>query len=244
VDLLEPIALGPNARAVDLGCGPGGGIDILCEVVGPDGHVLGVELDEASFGWAGRFVRDCRLGNAEIIRADARNTGLPSSSFDLVHVRLLLVNIRAPEEVVAEIVRLVRPGGYVAVLEPDVALGVGYPPGSSLGRLLELLGMAYRMAGADLHLGRRLPHLLATAGLERIAVQARAEVCPWGHPQRPACLDLVRNMRSKILHWGPIDERDLDQLERAASKHVAEPNTPSLPVTYFAACARKPTWAA
>ena len=118
MDLLESIELGPNASAVDLGCGPGGAIDILSELVGPPGQVLGVELDEASVGSARRLVRESRLGNVEIVRADARNTGLPSSSFDLVHVRLLLVSVRAPEELVAEIVRLVRPGGYVAVLEP------------------------------------------------------------------------------------------------------------------------------
>ena len=243
-DLLEAIEVGPNASAVDLGCGPGGATDILCELVGPDGHVVGVELDEASVASARRLVRERGLANVEIVRSDARDTGLPSSSFDLVHVRLLLVNVPAPEEVVAETVRLVRPGGYVAVLEPDVALGVCYPPDSSLARLIELLRTAYRTAGADLYPGRRLPHLLATAGLEKIAVHARAEVCPWGHPQSTVCLDLVQNMRSKILNSRLIDEPELDQLEHAARKHLADPNTMSLRVTYFAACARKPTWAA
>jgi SAM-dependent methyltransferase len=206
--------------------------------------VVGVELDEASVASARRLVRERGLANVGIVRSDARDTGLPSSSFDLVHVRLLLVNVPAPEEVVAEAVRLVRPGGYVAVLEPDIALGVCYPPDSSLARLIELLRTAYRTAGADLYLGRRLPHLLATAGLENIAVQARAEVRPSGHPQRNVCLDLVQNMRSKLLNWGLIDEPGLDQLVHAAREHLADPNTMSLPVTFFAAYARKPRWAA
>jgi SAM-dependent methyltransferase len=242
--LLEPIEVAPKARAVDLGCGPGGAIEILSELVGAHGHVVGVELDETSVGSARTLIRKCGLGNVEIVRADARDTGLPSSSFDLVHVRLLLVNLAAPEEVVAEMARLVRPGGYVAVLEPDVGLGVCYPPDPSLARLTELLTIAYRLSGADLYLGRRLPQLLANAGLEKIAVQARAEVCPSGHPQRTVCVDLVQNMRSKILHWGLIDERELDQLDHAARGHLDDPYTMSLPVTYFAACARKPVWAA
>jgi SAM-dependent methyltransferase len=241
--LLEAIEVGPRASAVDLGCGSGGAIEILRERVGPHGHLVGVDLDKANVGSARRLVRDRGLSNVEIVRADARDSGLPSSSFDLVHERLLLVNVGAPGEVLAEMARLVRPGGYVAMLERDVALGVRYPPDSSLARITELLAVACRLAGTNLYLGRRLPHLLASVGLEKIAVQVWTEVCPPGHPQRTVCLDLVQNMRSTILQWGLIDEPELDQLALAAREYLDDPNTKALPVTYFAACARKPAWA-
>ena len=242
--LLDTVDVKPGFSALDLGCGPGGAIEILSEFVGAGGHVVGVDLDAQNVKSARALARRRGLTNVEILRADARGTGLPRSSFDLVHVRLLLVNIAAPEQVVDEMARLVKPGGWVAVMEPDVALRVCYPSHSGLERLTEVLAAGYRRVGADINFGRRLPHLLAQAGLEKITAQARAELCPPGHRQRAVCLDLVQNMRARILNWGLIEEAELDRLDQEARAHLDDPDTVSLPVTYFVASARKPTWAA
>ena len=242
--LLDPIALAPEARVLDLGCGRGGALDLLSELAGPSGCVVGLDQDATSLAAARALVRERELGNVEIVQADARATGLPRSSFDLVHVEMLLVNLPAPEQVVEEIARLVKPGGWVAAMEPDHALRVCYPPHPALQRLCGLLAMAHRQDGADSYVGRRLPHLLATAGMADIAVEARAPVYPPGHPQRTLCPDLVRNLRPRILRWGLIDERELDRLDHAARLHLDDPETLSVPVTYFVARARKPAWAA
>ena len=45
----------------------------------------------------------------EVVTADARHTGLPSDTFDLVHARTVLVTIPEPPEVLAVMVRLARP---------------------------------------------------------------------------------------------------------------------------------------
>jgi len=242
--LLDPITLAPGARALDLGCGPGGALERLSELVGPSGRVVGVDQDGASLGAARALVRERELGNVEIVQADARDTRLPRSSFDLVHVRMLLVNLPAPEQAVDEIARLVKPGGWVAAMEPDHALRVCYPPHPALQRLCALLAAAYRHDGADGYVGRRLPYLLSTAGMASIAVEARAPIYPPGHPQRTLCPDLVRSLRSRILRWGLIEARELDRLDHAARLHLDDPGTLSVPVTYFAAWARKPSWAA
>jgi ubiquinone/menaquinone biosynthesis C-methylase UbiE len=67
------------------------------------------------------------LGNVDVVAADARRTGLPSSTFDLVHARILLVNVPEPAEFLAEMVRLARPGGWVASLGPDGEYSLCYP---------------------------------------------------------------------------------------------------------------------
>jgi SAM-dependent methyltransferase len=242
--LLEPIALPPGASALDLGCGSGDALGLLSDLVGASGRVVGVDLDEASLAAASAKIRERDLGNVGVVQADARQTGLPRSSFDLVLVRMLLVNHPAPEQVVDEVARLVKPGGWVAAIEPDHALRVCYPPHPALQRLCALLAAAYRYDGTDGHVGRRLPHLLATAGMANIVVEARAPIYPPGHPQRTLCPDLVRNLRSSILRYGLIEARDLDRLDDAARRHLDDPETLSVPVTYFVAWARKPAWAA
>jgi ubiquinone/menaquinone biosynthesis C-methylase UbiE len=50
------------------------------------------------------------LGEVEIVAADARAMGLPSGSFDVVHARTVLVTVPEPAQVLAEMVRLARPG--------------------------------------------------------------------------------------------------------------------------------------
>jgi SAM-dependent methyltransferase len=164
---------------------------------------------------------------------------LPGASFDLVHARLLLANIPAPGQVVAEMARLLRPGGWLALLEPDIALSACYPPHPGLEHLTELLATAYRQEGADPRIGHRLPHLLAAAGLDKIETEAHAEICPPNHAQRAVILDLAKNMRAKILARGLIGEPELDQLDREARLHLDDPATLSLPLTYFLVRASK-----
>jgi SAM-dependent methyltransferase len=244
VALLRPVKLPPDASAIDLGCGPGGALDLISERVGRSGHLLGVDIDSRKVARARIFAEERGLSNVKVMTANARSTGLAGSSYDLVHTRLLLVKIHSPEQVVAEMVRLVRPGGWVAVMEPDNGLRICHPHHASLTRLSELLAIAYRRAGADLYLGRRLPHMLATAGLIEIGVEARTEVRPPGHAQRSVIPDLVQNMRAKILEQGLIEEGELDRLDLAARLHLEDAATLSTPVTYFLAWARKPAWAA
>jgi ubiquinone/menaquinone biosynthesis C-methylase UbiE len=65
--------------------------------------------------------------SATDVAADARRTGLPSSTFDLAHARTLLVNVPEPAEVLAEMVRLARSDGWVASLGTDGEYSVCYP---------------------------------------------------------------------------------------------------------------------
>ena len=91
---------------------------------------------------AAAFAAARGLSDAQIITADARNTGLPPGSFDLVHARTLLVNLLEPWEVAAEMVRLARPGGWVASMEPDSEHALCYPPHPAFGRVRDIYTVA------------------------------------------------------------------------------------------------------
>jgi ubiquinone/menaquinone biosynthesis C-methylase UbiE len=84
---------------------------------------------------ARQHASDRGLADVEVVTADARHTGLPTGSFDLVHARTLLVTIPEPAEVLAEMERLARPGGWVASQEPDVENAFCYPPLPAWDRL-------------------------------------------------------------------------------------------------------------
>lgn len=237
--LLDRVGIRPGWSAVDLGCGPGGALGPLAARTGPDGHVTGVDLNPAHAATARDFAARRGLGNVQIVTADARRTGLPGGTFDVVHARLLMVNVPRPEEVAAEMARLAKPGGWVAALESDVTV-LCYPPHPAVDRATALLRASYRLDGADPDLGRRLPHLFRDAGLADVGVEARAEVYPAGHPQRTVDIDLVQAMRSKIVMRGLAGEAELDMLDTAARRHLSDPGTLIAPNIFFLAWARKP----
>ena len=186
-----------GGRALDLGCGPAGTIELLAEWVGPNGSVTAIDIDPAHVAMAQRLVQDRGLANVEVLQGDARHTGLPSDSFDVVHARLLLVNIRSPEQVVAEMVRVAKPGGWILTDEADALEGICYPPEPAWDRLHSILGAAYRAEGADLSIGRKLTDLLRHTGLTDVGTDGRADVYPAGHARRTLLPDLVRSMRPR-----------------------------------------------
>jgi ubiquinone/menaquinone biosynthesis C-methylase UbiE len=238
--LLDRVGLGPGATVLDLGCGPRGIIELLFERVSPGGRVVGVDADPAHVGMAKELASKLAPGDIEIVSADARHTGLQSGSFDLVHARTLLVTLPDPVEVVNEMVRLARAGGWVAGLEPDTEVAICYPPDPAVARLGEIFGLAFRRNGADPYIGRRMKELYTQAGLKDVVVEARAPVYPPGHSRRTIRADLVRAIRPQILSMGLADERELDDLDAAVRRRLNDPETVVMPHLIFLAWGRKP----
>jgi SAM-dependent methyltransferase len=238
--LLDRVGAGPGWSAIDVGCGPSGILDLLASRVGAGGRVTGLELNPANVTLARDFAEEHGLANVTVVEGDARHTGLPSSSFDLGHARTLLINIPDPAGVVAEMTRLVRPGGWVAILEPDAALTMCYPPNPAWDQLVGMFLSVHRDDDADPFVGRRLPELFRQAGLVDIGVEAKADIYPAGHSRRTVRLDLVRSMRSKILERGIATEQELEDADRAAREHLDDPDTLVLPHLLFLTWGRKP----
>jgi ubiquinone/menaquinone biosynthesis C-methylase UbiE len=71
---------------------------------------VGVERSAEAVALAGTLIAQRNLQNVDGLEADARSTGLPRASFDVVTSRLVLVNVPHPDRIVAEAVALARPG--------------------------------------------------------------------------------------------------------------------------------------
>jgi SAM-dependent methyltransferase len=237
--LLDKVGVTYGWHAIDVGCGPRGILDLLASRVGADGRVVGLDYEPASVAQAREFAAEHGLANVEVRQEDADHTSLASASFDLVHARTLLINVPDPAAVVAEMARLTRPGGWVALLEPD-AQSVCYPPLPAWDRLTQIFLSAQEVDGADSFIGRRLPELLRQAGLTDIGVEAKADIYQAGHSRRTVRSDLVRSMRPKILAAGIASERELDEVDHAVRKHLGNPHTLVLPHLLVLAWGRKP----
>jgi SAM-dependent methyltransferase len=237
--LLGEIGLQPGQAAVDLGCGPRGILDLIAHAVTPAGRVVGVDCEPAHVSMARRLAATQGLANVKVIAADARQTGLPSGAFDLVHTRTLLVTVPRPAEVIGEMVRLARPSGWIACQEPDVGCSLCYPELPAWDRMLDLFRASFVRSGADLRIGRRLPELFRQAGLEDVRVTTYAASYPAGHSRRTLLPDLVRSLWPAIAELALATESELADLDAAVREHLADPRTLMMPHLLVTATARK-----
>ncbi len=237
--LLDRVGLGPGQSAIDIGCGPSGILELLAERASPGGRVVGLDADRAHVAMARQFVADRQLPGVEIVAADARHTGLPSGSFDLVHARTVLVTVPEPAAVVAEMVRLARPGGWIAGLEPDAEYSLCYPAHPAWTRVGEIFHAAFGRNGADLCIGAADRSAVWRGGAGDMGVNRCGSVSG-SDSRRTIRPDLVRSMRPMILDMGLAGERELDELDRAVREHLDDPRTLVLPHLTFLVWGRKP----
>jgi len=156
---LAEAPLPDNARAADFGSGTGHLARDLIEVFGC-AEALGLDPSPVMVDRARSLHGD--VPGLRFAEGDARDTGLPDASLDLVVFHTVLCHVPEPERAVAEAFRVLRPGGTIAVLDGDydtatVAIRDNDP--------LEALVRGFVASHVhDLWLTRRLAPLLAEAG--------------------------------------------------------------------------------
>jgi SAM-dependent methyltransferase len=238
--LFDQIGSLDRARVVEIGCGPHGCLDELAGRVGPSGSVVGIERSEDAVELARKLVADRGLANVEIVHGDGRATGLGSATFDFATARLVLVNIPQPEEIVAEAVALVRPGGMVAFHEADYVAHVCDPPLDAWTRLVDLLRSHAELNGIDLFIGRRLPRLLREAGLIDVSSRPIVHIYERGHGRRTILADFVDNLSERLIAEQLIQRDELGELQAALREHLADPATLVVSHLFIQAWGRKP----
>jgi len=121
-DFLEFLSPSPGLRWLDVGCGNGAFTELVAQRSSP-GKILGIDpsagqIDFARTRLAGR--------NATFQQGDAMALPLEDASFDIAVMALVIHFVPQPARGVAEMARVVRPGGLVASYVWD-QLGGGSP---------------------------------------------------------------------------------------------------------------------
>ncbi|MBC3763930.1 methyltransferase domain-containing protein [Quadrisphaera oryzae] len=165
--------LRPGLDLLDLGCGPGTITADLAERVAP-GRAVGLDAAAGVLDEAGALAE--RRGLAlEWVVGDALALPFPDASFDVVHAHQVLQHLPDPVRALREAVRVLRPGGLLAVRDVDYAATTWYPPDAGLDAWLDLYGRVARGNGGEPDAGRRLLAWARAAGLvEGVTASASA----------------------------------------------------------------------
>ncbi|QEH38339.1 putative methyltransferase YcgJ [Aquisphaera giovannonii] len=112
--LIETAMIGPEDEVLDVACGPG---LVACEVAKVARHVTGVDLTQAMIEQAEARQQSLGLANLTWAVGDAQPLDFPGSTFSRVITRYTFHHFTDPAGVFAEMVRVCRPGGRVAVCD-------------------------------------------------------------------------------------------------------------------------------
>jgi SAM-dependent methyltransferase len=119
---LQWLAPPKGLRWIDIGCGNGAFTELIVERCAP-AAVAGIDPSEAQIAYA-RTRPGARL--AEFRKGDAMALPFADASFDAAVMALVIFFVPDPTKGVAEMVRVVRPGGIVATYVWDILHG-GFP---------------------------------------------------------------------------------------------------------------------
>jgi SAM-dependent methyltransferase len=238
--MLDRVSVASGHHCIDLGCGAMGILGPLSRRVGPSGRVVGVDLDAKQLSGARTFVKEAGLLNVEILELDAYRTGLPAQTFDLVHVRFVFAPVGRDDELLREMLRLVRPGGVIAIQEPDASSWTCLPPRPSWDRLKEVILAAFSRGGGDFNAGRRLYAMLRTAGLKDVSIRAAVQALAGGHPYLRLPVQFATSLRGRILDANLMSPFELDTAVTECERIAADPETYGLTFTVVQAWGRAP----
>jgi ubiquinone/menaquinone biosynthesis C-methylase UbiE len=169
----------PHLRAgdkvLDCGCGAGRITRELAHAVGPSGQVVGVDLliepSDAAFAPATET-----HGAIRFQAADVGALPFADASFDVVFAHVLFGHLDMPVAAAREIMRVLRPGGLIAMRSPDWGGFLPDPQGRNVAHAVRSYQAKSTGARGAVLTAQRLSRLLRRSGAERVEPSSSCEI--------------------------------------------------------------------
>jgi SAM-dependent methyltransferase len=231
-EMLRFVGVPRGARVLDAGCGSGGYLPLLCELVGPGGSVYAMDLAPENVA----LVEDRHASGELTCLAEARQGSLtalpyPDDSFDALWCANTTQYLGSAEfeTALAEFRRVVRPVGIVAVKDVDVSLARLYPADPFL--FPHLCEASLRADPDDAHArgsvrGRELRRWLERSGL--LEVRQRTVMIERWAPLRPAERQFFADWLSHLA--GLAEERGVPAGDLATWRALSYSDSPDHPL--------------
>jgi len=110
---LAEVGIEPGFSILDYGCGPGSYTTVAAQLVGNSGKVYALDIHPLAVQQVQKIAAKKRLTNIETILSDCA-TGLPDESMDVVLLYDILHGLSEPDEVLAELHRVLKPNGILS----------------------------------------------------------------------------------------------------------------------------------
>ena len=165
-------SLKPGFRVLDFGCGPGTISVGLAEAVGADGELHGIDLEESQIETARAAALAGGHDNATFHIGDATNLPFEDGYFDAAHCHTLLNHVPDTRAALAEVRRVLKPGGTLGCRELFVASSFVEPSAEIIEEGWAIFTRLLAANGGHPQMGKRLRGALMEAGFSDIRADA------------------------------------------------------------------------
>ncbi|MBI5385037.1 MAG: methyltransferase domain-containing protein [Verrucomicrobia bacterium] len=172
-DLLHSdTAYSPGSHVLEAGCGVGAQTVTLA-ANSPGARITSVDISEDSLRVARERVAAAGFTNVTFQQADIFNLPFASESLDHLFLCFVLEHLPRPDEALARLKRVVKPGGTVTVIEGDHGSAYFHPDSLAARRAIQCLIDLQAQAGGNSLIGRQLYPLVSAAGFRHVRVSPR-----------------------------------------------------------------------
>lgn len=112
---IQHIDLRPGMTVLDLGSGAGNDVFVAAQMVGPTGHVIGLDFTPAMIDKARANQAKLGIQHVSFVLGDIENMPIASDSVDLVISNCVLNLVPNKQKAFAEMKRVLKPGGQFSI---------------------------------------------------------------------------------------------------------------------------------
>jgi ubiquinone/menaquinone biosynthesis C-methylase UbiE len=185
---------------LDCGSGPGSITADLASLVAP-GQVVGIDIGEEEVERARAYAAQNGITNVTFRVGDVYALPFADCTFDAVFSNALLDHLRSPQQAIAEMYRVLKPGGVLGVRTADRD-GYLMTPSDPILEAWALRGEQEKLVqGIQVRIGKKLRSFLRQAGF--VDVEASASYDCYGTAERVFALgEAMANQSDKAAQAG------------------------------------------
>lgn len=216
VELLHSdTAYPPDSHVLEAGCGVGAQTITLAQN-SPDAHITAIDISEQSLAEARQKIAAAGFSNVTFQQGDIFNLTFAPESFDHVFVCFVLEHLANPQQALAALKTVLKPGGTMTVIEGDHGSTYFHPDSQAAHRAIQCQVALQKRAGGNANVGRMLYPLLTAAGFAQTAVSPRMVYVDSSKPHlvegftKNTFTAMIEGVREAAIAAGLIDAPDFD----------------------------------
>ena len=198
-------------RILEIGCGAGAMTPWLSQTVGQSGRVVALDINPQELELARIKVAEFGLDNVDFMATSVENVLTVGRDFDFIYGRFVLMQLSNPFEVLERLVSCLRPGGIIALDEPNQEADFAIPPCPPCEHANRAFMAFAERTGKNFRIGDLLYPMLLRLGMRIRVAHACQPIIPMNLAIRMFKHGLL-DSESPLLETGAVSEESFEAI--------------------------------